>query len=179
MGFMRDIMQDRATVLEADGWFNDIPVLTTRLGALDFLIDAATNKLGTCVVLWAPSLAVEALEIDKVFGLLSVTGSIFEQVEINQAAEGTRKFAEDTAEAVAGLWMIHKVPAGYENAFYPLSPTIQPVPDPDFVRYDVRFGIKAGYKFEESSAIQAGNTVDILTGAGIPILKGESPISAD
>ena len=173
-------MASRATAIQAhavsrlttNDWFVNVPVITQRLFYIENIVDIAVQKLGTCVLIVTPKFDDDQPSNPFPVGLFRLTATVFEQVVINQSATGSQKSALETAELILGLLKGWKLPDA-DTCFFPDTPTIELVEDPDFLRYDVNMAIKDGYELvDQGQPLASGNNDTLLSGMGIGLTSG-------
>jgi hypothetical protein len=111
MGMLRQLRQQVVDRLQADSYFEDMPVLVEDKGDLDNEIARALGaltetggKVGCCVVVMSPRADVKNPNVSKpVLDPIVITIHVEEAVLINQSTQGTQKHCSDVAERVAAL----------------------------------------------------------------------------
>lgn len=172
MGFLTSIQAEAYNRLVADVWFENIPLITEKLGDIPTLINIGVGKIGTCAVITTPQFDDTQSGHDIPVGKSRLMVSVFESVIINQAAAGTKKAALDTAECALALLKGYKIVSG-DNCFYAVTPTIELVEASDVLWYNVHLEIIGGYKYEPvASKLKSEDNIKILTEAGAPIIIG-------
>lgn len=168
---LQQIVADR---LDADMWFDLIPVITENLGDVAKIVEIAVAKLGSCVVVETPTANcshpnVPAIEFDEI----PIVVTVWENVLLNRDTNNdsaSQKAAIDTAQVICAL-IHHYQPSGW-NTFICVTPTIEKADDPDLVGYHCRFRIAAGLRYTPQPSITDESSRDILTEAGAQILTG-------
>lgn len=168
------IQQLIADKLDADVWFDQIPVITENLGDVASIVDIAVSKLGSCVVVETPTANCShpnapAIEFDEVPIVVTVWENVLLNRDANNESASNLK-ALDTAQVICAL-LHHFQPEGW-NTLICVVPTIEKADDPQLVGYHCRFRISCGLRYTPQPSITDESSREILTEAGAQILPG-------
>jgi hypothetical protein len=168
----QEIQTAIAERLEADAWFNQIPVITEKMGDLATIVDMAVGKIGICVVV---ETVVGNIESENMVGNgaahfddVHIIAAVWETPTINRAEGGSGKPADDTA-----LVMLLRV-GGWNwtdgIALRPANPTITKFPGQPTHGYKLYLRKSGAASYSSRPAIVTNNSKKILTNAGVTII---------
>jgi len=140
------IQEEIAAQLEADPHFADIPIITENRGDIPTMIEEASGKVGTCVVVETPSANCRNGNVPNPYlDEIVIVITIWEHVELNRRTSGTQKKFLDTAQIAAAL-LLQFVPTGCAP-LAPLAPLFSNVLDPIFAGCQLRYRTGGGYRY--------------------------------
>lgn len=110
------------------GWFNDIPVLTERVGNIEQEILNKLATIGLCCIVLTPTCDMENVDAPKPMLIINAVIQVTELVAINQSQTGTGKPAAQVACVVLAA-LHHFEPQSINGIYGAPTGTIQLVPD--------------------------------------------------
>jgi hypothetical protein len=180
--FFLDIQQAAADILDADAYFDGIPILTEQLGNLDNAIEIVMSKIGLCIVIEAPFADVNYPNVGAVnFDDIPILVTVWEDTTLTRPVAGQKHFI---GTALTALWLLtHGVPRKdgeqIANIFAPDSPTMVDLRNtidreqfPNIQGCQLRFKCSGGYTYTPQPAgegLLSENNNSLLSELGIPL----------
>lgn len=145
MGQIKYTQQLISSLLTAEPYFSDIPVIRVDDKDLENTIEIAIAKVGVCILIQMPTLICEFPNKKNPTWLIKTQVQVWELPIINRESGGTNKEASEIAETIQAT--IHlQDPAG-DGVFASDSDSISPIlKDKDNLVYAANFTRRAGVR---------------------------------
>jgi len=143
--FASDMRDALKAMMEADPYYDDIPIITERLQNIDAKIEGIVGKAGgICIVLVTPAFSTPLPNLPGAnFDAIAFVARVFENVKTNP----TGKEAQHVALYTAALWSQLK-PDTFANPLKLDDPGVALGNDPRFLSYDCNAVTNGGTKLE-------------------------------
>ncbi len=136
------------SLLLAEPYFENIPILRADDKDLDYIIESQVAKIGVCVLIMMPTLTCEKPNIPGPSWLIKVACQVWEIPIINRSSTGTNKEASEIAETVQAT--VHLKDPNGDGALVSDSESVVPIlRDEKSLVYSNNFTRRAGIRLEQ------------------------------
>ncbi len=186
--FFLEIQQGIADLLDADAYFDGIPILTARLGDLESSIEMVMSKLGICVVIQSPVANIRTPNVGAVnFDDIPITLTIWEDTTLNRAVDADGNVKRFTGTTLVALWLLtHARPRNaanetISNALHADNPTLVNLEStidketfPNIHGFQIRLKTSAGFNYVPQQTLLSENNEALLAENGIKLTTDRS-----
>jgi hypothetical protein len=177
--FFLDIQQAAVDILDADAYFDGVPILTEQLGDLDNAIEIVIGKCGLCVIIESPFASVTSKDTAATFfGDIPIVVTIWEDTVLNRFNEDIN-IKHHTGAALIALWLLtHSRPMKdgeqIANVFVCEEPTMVNLASavdrerfPNIQGMQLRLSCSAGFVYVPQLTLLSENNTALLSEMGV------------
>lgn len=179
--FFLDLQQAAADILDADAYFDGVPILTEQLGDLDNAITTVMAKMGLCVIIESPFASVRSADTAATFfDDIPILVTVWEDTILNRF-NADINIKHHTGAALIALWLLtHSRPmkdgeqignvfTAEEPTMVNLANTVDRERFPNVQGTQLRLRCSAGFVYEPQQTLLSENNTALLSEMGVKL----------